>query len=135
MTVDVLLRQTGRLRRSVSVWSAARWAATPRPLPNRLPTSTTCAGVAHHLVQVLADLGADAEGRPRREVPRSESDLVLPDQLLVMAYDIAQAEPDDALLQAALDEVMLHRAEIDGARADPEALVRAAAACPLRQAS
>lgn len=135
MTVDVLLQQTGRLRKSVSVWSAGRWSAAPRPLPGLLSTSTTCAGVARHLVQVLADLGADAEGRPRRVVPPSESDLVLPDQLLVMAYDIAQAEPDETLLQTALDEVMLHRAEIDGAKADPDVVARAAAACPLRQAS
>lgn len=135
MSVDLLLSHAGRLRASVSVWSAARWTAPPRPLPDLLPTSTTCAGVAHHLVQVLADLGADAEGRLRQPVPRPDSDLVLPDQLVVMAYDIAVAEPDDAFLAVALDELLLHRAEIDGARAEPELLVRAAAACPLRQMS
>ena len=134
MSVEELLRHTGRLRSSVSVWSAGRWMAPPRPLPGLLPTSTTCAGVARHLVQVLADLGADAEGRPRREVPAAESNLVLPDQLLVMAYDIAEAGPDETLVRAALDEVLLHRAEIDGAKAGAELLARAAAVCPLRQA-
>lgn len=135
MSVEALLRHTGRLRSSVSVWSAARWEAAPRPLPDLLSSSTTCAGVAYHLVQVLADLGADAEGRPRRDVPRPESDLLLADQLLVMAYDIALTEPDDALVQVALAEVLLHRAEIDGARADRQVLQSAAAACPLRAAS
>jgi len=133
MSVELLLRHTGRLRSSVSVWSAGRWTAAPRPLRGLLPTSTTCAGVAHHLVQALADIGADAQGRPRRLVPTPDSDLVLPDQLIVMAYDIVLAEPADALVQVALDEVLLHRAEIDGARAEPDLLARAAAACPLRQ--
>jgi len=132
MSVDLLLLHTGRLRASVSVWSASRWTAAPHLLPGLPPTAGTCAGVAAHLVQALADLGADAEGRPRRRVPPPDSDLVLPDQLLVMAYDIVFAEPDDALVGAALDEVLLHRAEIDGARAEPQLVSRAAAACALR---
>ncbi len=146
MSVELLVRHAERLRASVAVWSVARWSAAPRPLRHLLPTSTTCAGVAGHLVQSLADLGADAEGRPRRPVPPTASPLALPDQLVVMAYDIALADPAQELAQAALAEVLLHRAEIDAARpaADairavlghrgrPEELLRhAAEVCPRR---
>lgn len=46
----------------------------------------------HALIQALADLTADAEGRPRRPVPRLPSDLHLPDQLQVIALDLARVE-------------------------------------------
>ncbi len=133
MSTELLLRHTGRLRAAVAGWPASRWAAAPRPLPDLLSTSTTCAGVAHHLVQVLADLGADAEGRPRQRVPRLASDLSLPDQIAVTAYDLVLAEPPDGVVRAALAEVLLHRAEIDGARSPPDLLRQAAADCPARQ--
>jgi hypothetical protein len=42
----------------------------------------------HSGVQRLADLAAAAEGRPPRPVPRLD-DRVLPDQLAVMASDVA----------------------------------------------
>ncbi len=147
MPVELVLRHIQRLRAAVSVWPAARWSAAPRPLPGLLATSTTCAGVAGHLVQVLADLAADAEGRDRRPVPKPDTDLALADQLAVMAHDLALAEPAEHLVRAALAEVLLHRAEIDSARpaadaievvlgrpAAPAELLRAAAAaCPARQ--
>jgi hypothetical protein len=50
--------------------------------------------VADHLqvvVQVLADLGADAENRPRRVVPRLSEPAVLADQLTVLGNDLAAA--------------------------------------------
>ena len=56
------------------------------------------------LVQLLADLGADAEARPRRTVPLPEHDLVLPDQLAVMAADLL-VTGDTAALAAAADAV------------------------------
>jgi hypothetical protein len=56
------------------------------------------------LVQRLADLGADAEGRPRRTVPRPGHDLVLPDQLAVMVADLLLTG-DAGALDAAADEV------------------------------
>ncbi len=133
MSLDLLLQHTGRLRASVAGWPPGRWTVAPRPLPDLLPTSLTCAGVARHLVQVLADIGADAEGRPRQAVPSPESDLVLADQIAVMAYDIGLAEPAVEVVESALEEVLLHRAEIDGARVAHEVLHRAAAACPARQ--
>ena len=56
------------------------------------------------LVQRLADLGADAENRPRRTVPRV-GDVVLPDQLRVMADDLLGAAPPDEVLRQATEEV------------------------------
>jgi hypothetical protein len=44
--------------------------------------------LVYALVQHLADLGARAEGRPRRPVPRLEHDLGLPDQVQVMVADL-----------------------------------------------
>ena len=44
------------------------------------------------MLQLLADLAADAEGRPRRPVP-VESPVVIPDQLRVLADDLLAAGP------------------------------------------
>ncbi|MFF5085169.1 hypothetical protein ACFY36_49710 [Actinoplanes sp. NPDC000266] len=79
-----------RLLNQVRHWEAPRWRAEGR------------GDRVYALVQRLADLAADAESRPRREVPR-ESDLVLPDQLRVMADDIPPGALDEAL--AAVDAV------------------------------
>jgi hypothetical protein len=59
------------------------------------------------LVQHLADLGAEAENRPARPVPHLH-DLVLRDQLRVLADDILAAAPEADLLDraaAAVNEV------------------------------
>jgi hypothetical protein len=59
------------------------------------------------LVQQLADLGAEAENRPPRPVPHLH-DLVLRDQLRVLADDILAATPAPDLLDraaAAVNEV------------------------------
>lgn len=76
-----------------------RWTPHSWTLPAILPTDAAAAGpagaagvptraeVAAAVVQRLADLGADAEGRPRRVVPRL-ADPVLADQLAVLADDI-----------------------------------------------
>jgi len=82
-----------RLLAQVSHWEQPRWSS-PAGGP------ATRADVVFTLVQRLADLGADAEGRERRPVPR-EQDLVLADQLRVMAADIVDATPADALLSEA----------------------------------
>lgn len=42
----------------------------------------------HELVQALADVCAEAEGEPRRDVPRLPSDLHLPEQLQVIGLDL-----------------------------------------------
>ncbi len=63
--------------------------------------------VMHELIQRLADRTADAEGEPRRAVPRPTNDLALPDQLRVIAADAMAAGAADetalALVQATRD--------------------------------
>jgi hypothetical protein len=80
-----------RLLNQVRHWGPARWR------PSR-------SDVVYGLVQRLADLGADAEGRPRRTVPEV-GDLVLRDQLRVVADDLLAAAPPDEVLRQATDEV------------------------------
>ncbi|MEU8815050.1 hypothetical protein [Actinoplanes sp. NPDC048796] len=81
-----------RLLNQVRHWEAPRWRAEGR------------GDRVYALVQRLADLGADAEGRPRRTVPR-ESDLVLPDQLRVVADDLLAAGGGDDAALAEVDAV------------------------------
>jgi hypothetical protein len=83
-----------RLLRHVSHWTPQRWAATADD------GGGARADLMYALVQELADASADAEQRPRRAVPRA-ADLLLPDQLRVMALDLALAEPGDAVLDHA----------------------------------
>ena len=88
-----------RLLTQVRHWEEARWAA---PAGER-----TKADSAYGVVQRLADLGAEAEGRAARDVPRLH-DLVLPDQLRVVADDLLAAAPPEAVLAqaaAAVDEL------------------------------
>ena len=75
-----------RLRR----WSASSWTDA---------RAATAAGV----VQRLADLGADAEGRPRLAVP-DLGPAVLADQLAVMFDDVARTG-DPAALRRATEEL------------------------------
>lgn len=63
------------------------------------------------LVQRLADLAADAEGRPRRPVPR-DHDMILPDQLRVMADDLLAANPSPQLMSEATRAVDSLRASL-----------------------
>ena len=83
-SVDRLLRQIGH-------WEQGRWSAQGR------------ADTVYALVQRLADRAADAEQRPHRPVPRP-SDLILPDQLRVMANDLEDTA-DGTLLKQATEEV------------------------------
>jgi hypothetical protein len=53
------------------------------------------------LVQALADLGADAESRAHRGVPRLDNDLALVDQVRVMVLDLLRSPAPDALLDSA----------------------------------
>jgi hypothetical protein len=85
-----------RLLNLVHHWAETRWSA---------PSGTgSRAEMVYTLVQRLADLGAEAEHRPPRPVPRAHC-LVLPDQLRVMADDILAAGPSDDLLARATTEV------------------------------
>ena len=86
-----------RLLNQVRPWEQARWAGR--------------ADRTYALVQHLADLAADAEGRPRRPVPR-EHDMILPDQLRVLADDLLAAEPSPATLAEATSAVDTLRASL-----------------------
>jgi hypothetical protein len=73
-----LERAIGRVVEGTRHWSPARWSSK--------------AASMHALVQTLADLTADAEGRPRRAVPRLPNDMNLPDQLQVIGLDLLEAD-------------------------------------------
>jgi len=77
-------RAVERLANHVSHWTPPRWAASSAS------GAGTRADVMHALVQRIADLAAEAEGVPNRPVPRLDNDLALPDQLKVVARDLAR---------------------------------------------
>ncbi|WP_051569766.1 hypothetical protein [Cryptosporangium arvum] len=96
----------GRLTTLLSYWTPPRFSAAASPLVGDA-VSALCAtsgsaleeGVSvaerlHVVVQVLADLGADAEGQPRRAVPRMVEPGTLVDQLTVLGDDYVAADPD-----------------------------------------
>ncbi|HEY7272988.1 MAG TPA: hypothetical protein VH502_09665 [Actinoplanes sp.] len=91
MTERDFTTSVDRLLGHVRHWGQPRWRRSR-------------ADLVYGLVQRLADLGADAEHRDRRPVPRV-GDLVLPDQVRVMADDLLAADPPDDLLRQATDEV------------------------------
>ena len=93
MTDRDFARAVQRLLDRTSHWTPARWAQRGR------------AESVHALVQLLADAGAEAEGRPARPVPRLASDLALPDQLRVMAADLRAAGAEPATLASATEAV------------------------------
>jgi hypothetical protein len=92
-------RAVDRLLNHVSHWTPPRWAASSAS------GAGSRADVMHDLVQRIADLAADAEGLPRRTVPRLENVLGLPDQLRVIAADLRVANPDDETLATAAELV------------------------------
>jgi hypothetical protein len=102
--IDRLINQVGH-------WEQGRWWSRTPTIPAAGSVSPTKADLAYGLVQRLADLGADAEGRAHRPVPR-HNDLVLPDQLRVMADDLLAADPTEDLLKRATDDVEALRAEL-----------------------
>ena len=86
-TADEFAASVRKLVGQVSHWTPSRWAASSRAV------------LMYGLIQTLADRTADAEGEPRRVVPRLANDLALPDQLRVVAADaIAAGAADEASL-------------------------------------
>jgi hypothetical protein len=100
--VELFVRQVGH-------WQQPRWSA-PATVGDSAAGAELAGGasrgdVVHRLVQEIADLAADAEGEPRREVPRIDNDLALPDQLRVVAADLVAAGASDDVLAAAAAKV------------------------------
>lgn len=102
---DLLRRESRSLVQRLRLWTPARWAAAA-------PGRGSRADLAHHLAQDLADLAADAEGAPRRPLPRLDSDLGLPDQLAVTADDLVRAQPSAAVARAATAHLLAHRLDL-----------------------
>jgi hypothetical protein len=83
-----------RLVRRVSHWTPPRWAASSAS------GSGSRADMMHALVQRVADLAAVAEGQPQRPVPRLANNLALPDQLRVVARDLAATADQESMAAA-----------------------------------
>jgi hypothetical protein len=90
-----LSRAVDRLVAQVAHWQPDRWTGGPDESSGRAEAGRPDVGGSRAdrvfaLVQRLADRCADAEGRPPMAVPRL-GDLVLPDQLRVVARDLRMA--------------------------------------------
>ncbi|WP_433537068.1 hypothetical protein ACQPZK_04450 [Micromonospora sp. CA-249363] len=103
MSVAELEQAVRLLVGQVGHWEQPRWAATATT--GNVPR----ADLVHRLVQEVANLAADAEGQPRRTVPRLDNDLALPDQLRVVTADLLAAGPDAKVLARAAAEVTATR--------------------------
>lgn len=91
MSADDFVTSVERLVNQVGHWEQSRWSADRAEL-------------VHTLLQRLADLAADAEGRAHRPVPQP-SELILPDQLRVLADDLVTAGPPAEVFALATGEV------------------------------
>ncbi|MFB9237304.1 hypothetical protein ACFFWC_17375 [Plantactinospora siamensis] len=98
-----LTREVDLLARQVGHWEAPRWAAKADR------GNAARADLVHRLVQEIANRAADAAGEPRRTVPRLDNDLALPDQLRVVAADLAAADPAAPVLADAAAQVRATR--------------------------
>ncbi|MFI5926768.1 hypothetical protein ACIA3K_12370 [Micromonospora sp. NPDC051543] len=103
MSVAELEQAVRSLVGQVGHWEQPRWAATATI--GNVPR----ADLVHRLVQEVANLAADAEGQPRRTVPRLDNDLALPDQLRVVTADLLAAGADAEVLARAAAEVTATR--------------------------
>ncbi|MGW3601327.1 MULTISPECIES: hypothetical protein [unclassified Micromonospora] len=97
--VRLLVRQVGH-------WEQPRWAAVATT------GNMSRADLVHRLVQEIANLAADAEGEPRRVVPRLDNDLALPDQVRVVVADLVAAGPGAEVLARAAAEVTATRSAL-----------------------
>ncbi|WP_433117794.1 hypothetical protein [Micromonospora sp. CA-246542] len=103
MSVTELEQAVRSLVGQVGHWEQPRWAATATT--GNVPR----ADLVHRLVQEVANLAADAEGQPRRTVPRLDNDLALPDQLRVVTADLLATGADAEVLARAAAEVTATR--------------------------
>ncbi|MFG1881873.1 hypothetical protein [Micromonospora sp. NPDC049102] len=103
MSVAELEQAVRLLVGQVGHWEQPRWAATATT--GNVPR----ADLVHRLAQEIANLAADAEGQPRRTVPRLDNDLALPDQMRVVTADLLAAGADPEVLARAAAEVTATR--------------------------
>ncbi|HEY2673039.1 MAG TPA: hypothetical protein VGJ07_22110 [Rugosimonospora sp.] len=108
MTVDELARSVDRLVGQIAQWTQSRWATSTAS------GGGTRAAAVHALAQRLADLEAGLTGHPTHEVPRLESDLVLPDQVKVIARDLLVAGPTPEVIADAAEAVAGTRSALNG---------------------
>lgn len=101
----LLRRESRSLVQRLRLWTPTRWAAAAPPHGTR-------GDLAHHLAQHLADVAADAEGAPRRPLPRLDGNLALPDQLAVTSDDLVRAAPPAAVAVAATAHLLAHRKDL-----------------------
>ncbi|TCB99992.1 hypothetical protein E0H26_04835 [Micromonospora zingiberis] len=97
--MELMVRQVGH-------WQQPRWSAVAAG------GNVARGDLVHRLVQEIANLTADAEGQPRRDVPRLDNDLALPDQLRVVAADLLAAGPPAEVLARAAAQVAATRAAL-----------------------
>ena len=100
MTSPDLTGAVSGLVGQVAHWTPSRWAASAPSGP------VSRAAIMHDLVQRLADLEAATTGRPPLAVPRLDNDLVLPDQVRVVARDLVAAGPEPDTLAEATQAVL-----------------------------
>lgn len=106
MSAAELARLVDQLVDQVAHWGPARWEQAV------VPGGPSRAEVVHGLAQRLADLAAEAEGEPRRDLPRLTNDLALPDQLRVVTRDLLAAAAPDRLTHAAAADVSEVRSQL-----------------------
>jgi len=88
--------------RPLSTWTERSWR-------HRGADGRSRADVAFEAVQRLADLAADAEGEPRRPVPRLDGPVGagIADQLAVMVHDAADVPAVSEILEDLADRLRL----------------------------
>ena len=101
----LLRRESRSLVQRLRLWTPQRFQAAAGEHGTR-------GDLVHHLAQALADRAADAEGLPRRPLPRLDTDLGLPDQLAVTADDLVRAQPAPETARAATAHLLLHRHDL-----------------------
>lgn len=127
----VLSRELDLLVERLRPWTTTRWAAAVEPWGGADRPLGSRADVGHHLAVALAApalavLAAAGRAPAGVEVPRLPHATALPDQVAVLGQELLDAVDDPEVLRRALAEVLLHRADLDGAAPGPQASALAA---------
>jgi len=104
---ELLAKEVASLVQRLRLWTPARWAAAADPWGTR-------ADLARHLAQWLADLAADTDGLPHRQLPVLDTDLLVPDQLAVSGDDLVRTGPAAQPCADAVAHLLAHRLELLG---------------------